>query len=73
MHFIHSFIKNVSIVIPQRIFKHFKSGSIFLEEPEDDSVRIETCCLNKIINIIKVLLCLTDTLLYIYICGEFLD
>ena len=36
--------------------------------PEDDSIRIETCCPSTIINIIKVLLCLTDTSLYIYIC-----
>ena len=35
--------------------------------PEDDSIRIETCCPNTIINIIKFLLCLTDTLLCIYI------
>ena len=27
--------------------------SIFLEGPEDDSIRIETCCPNTIINIIK--------------------
>ena len=34
---------------------------VFLEGPEDDSIRIETCCPNTIINIIKFLLCLTDT------------
>ena len=28
-------------------------GSIFLEGPEDDSIRIETCCPITIINIIK--------------------
>ena len=28
-------------------------GSVFLEGPEDDSMRIETCCPNTIINIIK--------------------
>jgi len=38
-----------------------------LEGPEDDSIRIETCCPNTIKNN-KVLLCLTDTSLYIYIC-----
>ena len=27
--------------------------SIFLEGPEDDSIRFETCCPNTIINIIK--------------------
>jgi len=26
---------------------------VFLEGPEDDSIRIETCCPNTIINIIK--------------------
>ena len=34
--------------------------------PEDDSIRIETCCSSTIINII-ILLCLTDTSLYVYI------
>ena len=29
-------------------------GSIFLEGPEDYSVRIETCCPNTSVNIIKV-------------------
>ena len=29
------------------------SGSIFLEGPEDDSIRIETYCPSTIINIIK--------------------
>jgi len=33
----------------------------YLEGPEDDSIRIETCPN-------KVLLCLTDTSLYIYTC-----
>jgi len=36
-----------------------------LEGPEDDSVRVETCCPNKKVS--KQLLCLTDTL-YIPIC-----
>ena len=27
--------------------------SVFLEGPEDDSIRIETCCPNTIMNIIK--------------------
>jgi len=39
-----------------------------LDGPEDDSLRIETCCLNNTHN--KVPLCLTDTSLYIYICVE---
>ena len=30
-----------------------KLGSIFFEGPEDDSIRIETCCPNTIINILK--------------------
>ena len=42
-------------------------GSIFLEGPEDDSIRIETCCPSTIINI-KVLFCLIDISLYFYIC-----
>ena len=29
-------------------------SSIVLEGPEDDSIRIETCCLNTLINIVKV-------------------
>jgi len=43
------------IVLEQHvsIFKHFKQGSIFLEGPEDDSIRIETFCPSTIINIIK--------------------
>ena len=36
-----------------------------MEGLEDDSIRNETCCPSTIINIIKVLLCLTDTSLYI--------
>jgi len=44
MHFIHSYIKNVSVWDPTGHFKHFKYGFIFLEGPEDDSIRIETCC-----------------------------
>ena len=31
----------------------FDSYGIELEGPEDDSIRIETCCPNTIINIIK--------------------
>jgi len=34
--------------------KHFKLRICFLEGPEDDSVRIETCCPSTIINIIKL-------------------
>jgi len=56
-----------TLTFPQRIFKHFKCESVFLEGPEDDSTRIETCCLSTIIHVIKVLSCLTDTSLYIYI------
>ena len=40
--------------------------------PEDDYIRIETYCPNTIINTIKFLLCLTDTSLYIYMCGKHL-
>jgi len=54
MHFIHSFIKNVSVWDPTLHFNISKQGSIFLERPEDDSIRIETCCPNTIKNIIKV-------------------
>jgi len=45
-----------------------KHISIPIEGPEDDSIRIETCYPNTIINIIKFWLCLTDTSLYIYTC-----
>jgi len=54
MHFIHSFIKNVSVWDPTAHFNISKQGSIFLEGPEDDSIRIETRCPNTINNIIKV-------------------
>jgi hypothetical protein len=54
MHFIHSFIKNVSVWDPTAHFNISKWGSIFLEAPEDDSIRIETRCPNTIKNIIKV-------------------
>jgi len=68
MHFIHRFINNV-FGIPQRIFKHFKYWSIFLEGPEDDSIRIEICCPSTIINIIKFFLCLTHHCIFIqYMC-----
>jgi len=40
--------------IPQRILNIGKLGSVFLEGPEDGSIRIETCCPNTVINIIKV-------------------
>jgi len=43
-------------------------GSIFLEGPEDDSIRIETCCPDTLINIMKFFLRLTDTSMYIYTC-----
>jgi len=52
MHFIHSFINNVSVWDPTAYFKHFMWGSITLEGPEDDSVRIETCRPSTIIIII---------------------
>jgi len=54
MHFIHSFIRNVSVWDPTAHFNVYKQGSIFLEGPEDDSVRIETCCPSTIINITMV-------------------
>jgi len=72
MHFILSYIKNVSVWDPTAHFKHCQVRIYILEGPEDDSIRIETCCPNTIINIIKVLLCLTDTSLYIYICCKLL-
>jgi len=52
MNFIHSYIKNVSVWDPTAHFKHYCGGSVFLQGPEDDSIRIETCCSNTIINII---------------------
>jgi len=53
--------KHVSILIES------SSGPSKNTDPEDDSIRIETCYPNTIINN-RVLLCLSDTLLYIYIC-----
>ena len=47
------FLKIVSVWDPTAHFKHCKCGSVFLEGPEDDSIRIETCCPNTIINTIK--------------------
>jgi len=38
---------------PQVLLRIPELGSVFLEGPEDDSIRIETCCPNTIINIIK--------------------
>ena len=43
-------------------------GSIFLEGPEDDPIRIETCFPSTIINIIKFC-CLTDTSVYLTFIG----
>jgi len=62
MHFIHSYIKNLSVWDPTAHFKLCEVRICILEGPEDDSIRIETCCPNN-----KVLLCLTDTSLYIYV------
>jgi len=53
MHFIHSCIKNVSFWDPTAHFKNCQARIRFLEGPEDDSIRIETCCPNAIINTIK--------------------
>ena len=36
------------------LLRNSKAGSIFLEGPDDGSIRIETCCPSTIINIIKV-------------------
>ena len=52
MHFIHSYIKNVSVWVPTAHFERCHVGICILEGPEDDSVRIETCRPNTIINII---------------------
>ena len=41
-------------MIPQRILTFLCKDLIFLEGPEDDSIRIEICCPNTLINIIKV-------------------
>jgi len=43
-------------------------GSIFLEGPEDDSIRIETCSPSTIINTTKFC-CLTDTSVYLMFIG----
>ena len=43
MHFIYSYIKNVSVWDPTAHFKHFEVRICILEGTEDDSVRIETC------------------------------
>jgi len=48
------------------IFKHFKWWSVFLEGPEDDSIKIETCCPSTIINIIKCVW-LTHYCIFIYV------
>jgi len=67
IHFIHSYVKNVSVWDPTAHFKHCYIRICVLEGPKDDSIRIETCCLNAIINIIKFFF-VFDTSLYIYIC-----
>jgi len=42
-------------ILDKKFYQECKRlGSIFLERPEDDSVRIEACCPNTIKNIIKV-------------------
>ena len=64
MHFVHSYIKNVSVWDPTAHFKHCWVRICILEGPEDDSIRIETCCPNTIMKHNKVLLCLTDTSLH---------
>jgi hypothetical protein len=46
-------IYKVSVWDPTAHFKHFYVRICILEGPEDDSVRIETCCPNTIINIIQ--------------------
>ena len=54
--------------IPQRILNIAKLESVFLEGPEDDSIRIETCCPNTIINIIKCCcISLTHHCVFIYV------
>jgi len=54
MQFIPSYIKNVIVWDPTAHFKHRYVKICTLEGPEDDSIRIETCCPNTIINIIKI-------------------
>jgi len=53
MHFIHSYMKNVSVWDPTEHFKHCSVRICILVGPEDDSIRIETSCPNTIIRIIK--------------------
>jgi len=63
-------LRLVSDVIPVLMLcsrRTFKLLSPALKGPEDDSIRIETCCPNTIKKHNKGLLCLTNTSLYIYI------
>ena len=55
---------NVSVWDHTTHFNISKLGSIFLEGPEDDSVRIETYCPNTVVNIIKVC-CVWPIILYL--------
>jgi len=45
--------QHVSILIESSSGPSKNTDSVFLEGTEDDSIRIETCCPNKIINIIQ--------------------
>ena len=45
----------------------YKVRICILEGPEDDSIRIETCRPNTIINIIQFLLCLIHHFIFIYV------
>jgi len=46
-------IKNLSVWDPTAHFKQCYVRICILEGPEDDSIRIETCCPNTIINVIQ--------------------
>jgi len=67
MHFIHSYIKNVSVWDPTAHFKHRWVRICILEGTEDGYIRIETCCPNTIINIIKFC-CVWYIVVYLYNC-----
>ena len=45
--------QHVSILIESSSVPSKNTESVFFEGPEDDSIRIETCCPNTIINIIQ--------------------
>ena len=58
------------LTYPTAHFKHCYVRICILQKPEDDSVRVETCCPNTIINIIKFYrVCLIHRFIFIYKCN----